>query len=258
MKTINYNDAKKFVYDEGYESVLLFLKNDKVTLCISSQIGCKFNCSFCKTGSLGFTRNLTKNEIVEQYLDAKEIAKVTSIVFMGMGEPLDNYKNVTDAIFILNEIYNFPLKRITVSTVGLTENLIKLNQEFSVKLALSLNATNDELRLKLMPSHQSIQELVDASKKLHLPKNKPLMISYILLKGVNDKFEDVIKIKDLFNGVNIIVNLIPYNNYEGTNYDSSDNDHIEMIKAYFIEQGIKAFIRKNVGTKINAACGTLG
>ncbi len=243
------------------ESVILFLKN-KITLCISSQAGCKFKCTFCKTGELGFKRDLTKDEILKQYIKAKKIIKQepTAIVFMGMGEPLDNYTNVVAAINELNKKYKFSQKKITVSTCGIPDKMMQLSKDTKTRLAISLNATNNATRNKLMPINRKhpIEKIITALKQIPNSRHRPIMIEYVLIQGINDKIEDINKIAELFKGMNILVNLIPYNKHDKCDYKSTDMHKIKEIKQKLMQKGIKTFIRENKGDDILAACGTLG
>ena len=262
MKLESKDGTQKFIFDLGdgkVETVILFLVN-KVTLCISTQIGCKMKCDFCRTGKLGFKRNLTTEEIVMQYTEAKKQLDqdITAIVFMGMGEPLDNYDNLVKAIHILNQEHRYSMKKMTVSTSGIPERMIQLFKETSVKLALSLNATDNKTRDKLMPINKKypIETLVAAIKSLPRVNHRPIMIEYVLLKDINDT--NVEKIADMFEGCNLTVNLIPYNCHDKSNYQPTDLETIQKIKQKLRDKGVKTFIRENKGNDINAACGTLG
>ncbi len=257
MKIITSSDNTKKLIFNGYEAVILYLTN-KVTLCISSQIGCKLNCDFCRTGKLGFKRNLTKDEIIEQYLEASKLETINAIVFMGMGEPLDNYENVRYAILELNQKYSFSQKKITVSTAGIPDKIIQLSKDTSARLAISLNATDNETRSKLMPINKTypIEEIINSLKQIKNDRHNPVMIEYVLLKNINDKNVD--KIAELFQNIEILMSLIPYNCHDKAEYKSTDKAKIEEIKQVLMKKGIKTFIRESKGSDILAACGTLG
>src|SRR3990172_6659952 len=196
------------------ESVLIHHKRT-LCACISSQVGCAMKCSFCATGMMGFTRNLSAEEIVGQLSLMQSVSeqKITNIVFMGMGEPLHNYDNVVKAV---NEFrkQSYSWQKITVSTVGLPDKIRQLGKDTQCQLALSLHAPNDELRSKIVPinSRFPIKEVLDACREFPFSKSGPLMVEYVLLAGVNDKLEHARELAVLLKDFkHIVINLIPYN-----------------------------------------------
>ncbi len=243
------------------ESVIIPM-NEYSTLCISSQVGCKMGCSFCKTGDMGFTRNLTVAEIVGQVMLARHhfSADIRNIVFMGMGEPLDNLDNVIQALKILTGQHGFdiPYKRITVSTSGLAEGIRELVRRDMSKvcLAISLNGAEDQLRRSIMPitNKYSLEDLKDALKSYPLDKKGVFFVEYVLLKGVNDSPEDAERIVDFCRDIPVVVNLIPYN---GENFIRPDDSEIERFRQILVANKLFVRIRTARGDDIAAACGQL-
>ncbi|MGB9668670.1 MAG: 23S rRNA (adenine(2503)-C(2))-methyltransferase RlmN [Thermosulfidibacteraceae bacterium] len=249
---------------EIIESVLIPSK-DKLTLCISTQIGCRMGCKFCSTGMQGFKRNLKPSEIIDQYLLAAKIEgrSPTNIVIMGMGEPLDNWDNVRLAIKKLIDEKHCAIskRRITLSTVGIIPELKKLVSEFpELPIALSLNTGRSETRKKIMP----IEKLHPMNKVLDVLKEKKrtrkiLTIEYVLMDGINDSDEEIESLVNLIKVKNIKckVNLIPFNEWENSPFKKPPEDRILRIQEKIISHGISTFIRKSRGSDILAACGQL-
>ncbi|HNW96399.1 MAG TPA: 23S rRNA (adenine(2503)-C(2))-methyltransferase RlmN [Candidatus Paceibacterota bacterium] len=246
------------------ESVLMRHK-DRNTVCVSSQVGCPLNCSFCATGKLGFKRNLSSDEIVEQILFfnrylKKEKQRVSNVVFMGMGEPFLNYDNVLGAIKILNDKdgLNIGVRRISISTSGVVEGIEKLEQEnIDVNLAISLHAPNDELRKRLMPIAQkySIAEILRAvNEYIHLTGRK-VMFEYIMIKDVNDSEAHAEELARLMNHKLYMVNLISYN-ATGI-FKPSSPEHIKEFKKVLEDYGIEVTQRFKLGRGVRGACGQL-
>ncbi|PIN76142.1 23S rRNA (adenine(2503)-C(2))-methyltransferase RlmN [Candidatus Woesearchaeota archaeon CG10_big_fil_rev_8_21_14_0_10_37_12] len=251
---IELDDKKKI------EAVLIFHKRT-VCICISSQVGCAMKCSFCATGLMGFSRNLTKEEIVGQFNLLQSVCDrpITNIVFMGMGEPLHNYDNVVDAV---NEFRKREIswKKITVSTVGLPDKIKQLAKDTQCCLALSLHAPNDELRSKLVPINQRfpIRELLDACKEFPVKNNLPVMIEYVLIKGVNDSQKCAEELATVLQILpNVMVNIIPYNSVAGIGYERPSLATAEEFKQILINAGYKTIIRTTKGVDTQAACGML-
>jgi len=245
------------------ESVII-PRDDRVTLCISSQVGCALDCRFCATATLGLQRNLDPAEIVGQVLQAREEAApnlLTNYVFMGMGEPLANYDRLIRALTILTARWGLGIspRRITVSTVGLVPQMTRLIEETSVHIAVSLTAARDELRDELMPVNlrYPLAELIGACKRLDLPRRKRITFEYVMLDGVNDTMRDAEDLIRLLHGVRAKVNLIPFNPFPGSAFARSPDEHIESFRDRLLDAGIHATVRTSRGRDIQAACGQL-
>lgn len=244
------------------ESVLIPEKK-RVTLCISSQVGCALGCKFCLTGTVGKIRNLKTSEIVDQYLYIKSVLRepITNIVFMGMGEPLDNLDKVIDSIEILTEksAIGMSPKRITVSTSGLVPKIDELGRRKCVNLSISLNASNDKTRNEIMPINKKypIKKLIASAAKFPLPKRKILTFEYVLLKGVNDSSENAYEVVDLLKGIKCKINLIPFNEAYPLPYKTPGRESILEFQKILENARINAKIRKSRGRDILGACGQL-
>jgi len=244
---------------------------DRKTLCVSTQVGCAMACSFCMTGTLGLKRNLTPGEIVGQiHAVNREVRKneqldmdrpLTNLVFMGMGEPLHNFENLKKALAILQsqDGPNFSHRHITVSTVGLVPMIERFGAETDVKLAISLNASCDEQRSKMMPVNRkwNIAALMEACRKFPLRQGRRITFEYVLLEGVNDQDEDADRLIALLQDIPAKVNLIPYNENPGLGFHSVIERRAEAFRELLAQGGVAAFIRKNRGRDISAACGQL-
>lgn len=244
------------------ESVLIPDKG-RHTLCISSQVGCALGCTFCLTGTVGRIRNLTPSEILDQYLLVNRYSggSVTNIVFMGMGEPLDNLDNLVRALKTMTDENFLALspKRITVSTSGLVPGIKELGEQISVNLAVSLNAPRDELRDEIMPINRKypIKELIKASVKFPVPPRKALMFEYVLLSGINDSDRDAYDLGRLLGGINCKVNLIPFNEAGPLPYRSPSRERVLSFQGILMSFGVNVRIRKSRGLDILGACGQL-
>jgi len=249
------------------ESVLIPMNEGKITFCISSQVGCAMGCRFCKTATMGFIRNLTPSEIVSQVLLLKSYAnlpekKKFNIVFMGMGEPLHNTENVLKAIEILTDknLMDLSPRRITVSTSGLIEGLKKL-AEFpaKVRLAVSLNASNQKQREKIMPITKSnpLNKLIEELKKFPLSNRDRITFEYVLLKNFNDSEEDALRVYSLLKGLKHKINLIPFNPYPGSGFEKPEEKRVLRFQKILTDRNVNAIIRKSKGEDISAACGML-
>jgi len=236
----------------------------RVTGCISTQVGCKFACSFCASGLLGFKRNLTCGEILEQVLCLKGASggKLTHIVFMGTGEPLDNYDNLMRAIRIINssEGLNIGARRITISTAGFIPGIIKLAKEgMQIELSVSLHAADDETRSALMPINKKypLKDLIKSCRGYIQETNRQVTFEYILIKGINVSPEDALHLSNLLKGLNCKVNLILANPVKECNIEPPSKLDILFFKDRLLKNGIHLTLRKPRGQDIQAACGQL-
>ncbi|MEO7433064.1 MAG: 23S rRNA (adenine(2503)-C(2))-methyltransferase RlmN [Dokdonella sp.] len=240
------------------------------TLCVSSQIGCGLNCTFCSTGTQGFNRNLSAAEIIGQvWVAAKHLGnvphhqrKLTNVVLMGMGEPLLNFDNVVTAMSVMRDDFGFGLanKRVTLSTAGLVPMIDKLGEVADVSLAVSLHAPNDELRSELVPLNRKypIAELLDACARYAARRTRAMItFEYTMLKGVNDKPEHARELIKLMRRLPAKVNLIPFNPFEGTRYTRSDDDVIRAFQKILLDADVLTMVRRTRGDDIDAACGQL-
>ncbi|MEK7384986.1 MAG: 23S rRNA (adenine(2503)-C(2))-methyltransferase RlmN [candidate division NC10 bacterium] len=248
-------------------SSVLMPDDDRVTLCVSTQVGCGFQCLFCLTGVMGLERNLTSAEIVGQVLAANRLLapdrRVTHIVFMGMGEPLANYAALVTSLRILTDAklgLGYSPRRITVSTVGLVPGIEKLGREnLKVNIAISLHAATDEVRSKLMPVNRSFNlvALMAALKKYPLAPRQRIFFEYVMLDGVNDSPEDARQLVKLLRGLRAKVNLIPFNDWEGARFQRPPLPRILAFQSILIDAGVTTTVRWSKGEDIGAACGQL-
>ena len=259
--------TKKYLFDvldgNAIETVLMQYHHGK-TVCVSSQIGCKMGCKFCASTGIKFIRNLTAGEIVEQILAVEQDIndRISNIVFMGIGEPLDNYDNVIKAIKILNNQkgLNIGTRHISVSTSGLVPRIYDLaNENIQCTLSISLHATTDEKRSSMMPinNRYNIEELMKACKDYIKITNKRISFEYALAKDNNDNLDDAKRLVNLLRGMLCHVNLIPINKIENGQYSKSTNENILKFRDYLNDNGIVATIRRELGSDIDAACGQL-
>lgn len=257
----------KYLFDvldgNGVETVLMKYHHG-YSLCVSSQIGCKMGCKFCASTGIPFIRNLSSGEIVEELLAVQrdENIKISNVVFMGIGEPLDNYENVVNAIRILNNQKGLSIgaRHISISTSGLVSKIYKLAEEnIQCTLSISLHATTDEKRSSMMPvnNRYNIQELLQACKDYIAKTNRRISFEYALAKDNNDNLEDAKRLVKLLKGMLCHVNLIPINKIENGNYTKSSNENILKFRDYLNDHGIVATVRRELGSDIDAACGQL-
>lgn len=246
------------------ESVLI-PEDTRLTLCISTQVGCPLDCDFCVTGKGGYTRNLSKAEILGQVIQAQDHSPdrdLSNIVLMGMGEPLLNLDNVVDAMETaqVSDGLDLSHRRITLSTVGLIPQMAELGQRSRINLAISLHGTTEEQRTALMPINRKypLADLVKALKAYPLRQKKLITIEYILIKDVNDSIADAKRLVRLLRGVPAKVNLIPYNKNPFTRYERPDNPTIVHFQEILMGGGLHTVTRLNRGGDIDAACGQLG
>jgi 23S rRNA (adenine2503-C2)-methyltransferase len=254
---------------QAFETVFI-PEEDRGTLCISSQVGCVLDCSFCSTAQQGFNRNLTTAEIVGQvFLANRELGWtvgenriITNIVLMGMGEPLANFRNVIPAIKIFLDDLGFDIsrRRVTLSTSGLVPQIYKLAEEVNCALAVSLHAPNDAIRSEIVPINRkhNIAELLEACwHYLDEQNGRSVTFEYVMLDGVNDQPEHARELAKLLRGKPAKVNLIPFNPFPGTSYRRSPPEAIRRFGDELIQRGLIATIRKTRGEDIDAACGQL-
>jgi 23S rRNA (adenine2503-C2)-methyltransferase len=261
--------SKKYLFklnDGKYVESVLIPEKDHYTLCISSQVGCTQGCLFCLTAKGGFIRNLTKGEIIAQVRDvANEIVgskRLTNIVMMGMGEPLANFANVVDAIHIITDKdigLGFSSRRLTVSTAGIVPKISDLGRETTVNLAISLNATENKTRDMLMPINRKypIENLLNACTRYPLMPRRKITFEYILLKGINDSEEDAKRLVRLLKPIRAKINLIPFNTYKESKFESPEESVILHFKDILSKNNYTAVIRHSKGQDISAACGQL-
>ncbi len=268
---ISSDETEKFLFKlidgRTVETVLIKMKENKYTVCVSTQVGCKVGCAFCLTAKGGFVRNLSAGEIVGQVWWMKKFKnfdenKALNVVYMGMGEPLDNYNNLIKAIKIIShpDGMNISTRRQTVSTSGIAPKIKKLGEEnLGVNLAISLHAVDDETREKLIPMNKAynIKSVIDAIKKFPVDKRKKVMFEYLVIKNVNDDINAAKKLVKLLNGIPSKVNLIYFNPYPGTDFKRPDEESMKKFQDYLINKGIMCTIRKSKGMDISAACGQL-
>ncbi len=261
--------SSKFVFalhdGERAESVLI-PEEGRVTVCVSSQVGCPLGCRFCVTGKGGFVRNLSVAEIVGQvqavarHLD--EGRRVTNVVVMGMGEPLLNMENLEPAlrIFLSEHGFNLSHRRVTVSTAGIVPAMERLGRSFPVNLAVSLNATTEEARRELMPVSRKypLAAVVDACRRYPRTSRKKITFEYVLIAGENDSLNDAVRLHALLRGIPAKINLIPYNETPHTGYRAPRLEAVKAFQDYLVKRGVHAAVRWSRGRDIGAACGQLG
>jgi len=278
-EVLSRHDSKdgtvKWLFESGFGQAVeaVFIPEpERGTLCISSQVGCALDCAFCATGAQGFNRNLSASEIVGQVWHANQMLTrrtnddadfaVTNVVFMGMGEPLANYRNVVPAIELLISDLAFGIsrRRVTVSTSGLVPNMDRLGDECNVSLAVSLHAPNDALRNELVPINKMhpIEALLDACWRYAEKRaNRFITFEYVMLRDVNDSPEHADLLSGLLEGRPAKVNLIPFNPFEGNGFSRSSADTIARFQNRLRSKGLVATTRKTRGEDIDAACGQL-
>jgi 23S rRNA (adenine2503-C2)-methyltransferase len=248
------------------ESVVIPMGRGRLTQCVSSQVGCKMGCDFCATAEMTKRKDLTASEIVDQVYLARDVLarddeQVNNLVFMGMGEPLDNFDNVVTGLKNLLDQKggNFGQRRITVSTVGLAPKIPLLGQAVPVNLAVSLNATCDEQRSKLMPINRkfNLERLFAALREFPLAPRRRIFIEYVMLGGVNDTEDDLKRLPELLKPIRVKINLIPFNPYPGSRFRSPTQERVLRFRDVLLKRGIQTNIREPKGRDIQAACGML-
>jgi 23S rRNA (adenine2503-C2)-methyltransferase len=266
---ISKDGSRKYLFTlkdgKCIESVLI-PERDHYTLCTSSQVGCAQGCRFCLTARGGLQRNLSKAEIVSQVRDVKneldDSKSLSNVVFMGMGEPLANYKNLVAAIEIITDSrlgLGFAGRRVTVSTAGLAPRLASLGRDTKVNLAVSLNAADNHTRDRLMPINRKypIEKLLEACRIFPLTGGRRITFEYVLLKNVNDSDEDARRLAKLLRPIKSKINLIPFNSHEGCRFQRPDEDVIARFQKILIDRNYTVIIRRSKGQDISAACGQL-
>ena len=256
--------------DWQIESVLI-PDEDRLTLCVSSQVGCAMACTFCLTGDLGLKRHLRPSEIANQPLQIRPVlqkvglseeARITNIVMMGMGEPLHNYDNLVPALktYLDEDALGFSHRKITVSTVGLVPAMQKLSAELPVNLAVSLNASTEEQRRQVMPITRkySMKTLLETCRDLPIPQAKRITFEYVMMGGFNDSMEDAARLVKLMHGIKSKVNLIPYNENPDRDIKRPPEARVRAFQHHLVSRGIQCSVRTTRGIDISAACGQLG
>jgi len=266
-KQESVDGTKKYLFDilddNAIETVLMEYHHGK-SICVSTQVGCKMGCKFCASTGIKFARDLSSGEIVEQILavERDENIKISNVVFMGIGEPLDNFENVVNAIGIINNQkgINIGARHISISTSGLVPKIYELaDKNLQCTLSISLHATTDEKRSEMMPVNKTynIEELIKACKYYIDKTNRRISFEYALAKDNNDNLEDASRLVKLLTGMLCHVNLIPINKIENGKYNKSTNENIIKFRDYLNSKGIVATIRRELGSDIDAACGQL-
>ena len=249
------------VGEKNFVEAVYIPDDDRATLCVSSQVGCKMNCKFCMTGKQGFTTNLTANQILNQISSLPERDKLTNVVLMGMGEPLDNLDEVLKVLEVLTAPYGYGWspKRITLSSIGLRKGLQRFIEESDCHLAISLHSPVPSQRLDLMPAERafSITEIVDLLKNYDFSKQRRLSFEYIVFKGVNDSLIYAKELVKLLRGVDCRINLIRFHAIPGVDLEGTDMEAMVTFRDYLTSHGVFSTIRASRGEDIFAACGML-
>lgn len=271
LEMVNFQKSKDgtikylFKLNDGHaiESVIMKYKYGN-TACVSNQIGCKMGCNFCASAKIGFIRNLTPGEIISQILEIEKQSgeKISNVVFMGIGEPLDNYDNVMKAIRLINDpkALNIGARHISISTCGLIHNIKRLADEnLQCNLCISLHSSRDDVRTSMMPINKvyKISEVIDACKYYIEKTNRRITFEYALVDGVNDSLDDALHLSKLLKGILCHVNLIPINKIKDGIYKKSSVEKILAFRDFLNEKGIVATVRRELGSDISAACGQL-
>lgn len=251
--------------DKNLIECVLIPKEDRLTLCISSQAGCPLDCGFCMTGKGGFIRNLKSSEMVDQVFAAQGLVsadkKITNLVIMGMGEPLLNYDEVLKFLNIAvhQKGLCFAPRRVTVSTSGIAPMIARLGKETKVNLAISINATTDEVRNRLMPINKKypLKALLDACKNYPAARNRHIIFEYVLIAGVNDSIEDAKRLAGLLKGIRCKINLIPFNPFDGAEFKRPSDKAVSIFHKILMDNHYTSIVRASKGQDISAACGQL-
>ncbi len=247
------------------ESVLI-PDDERLTLCVSTQVGCAMACTFCLTGDLGLKRNLRPSEIANQPLQVRAHlppdTRITNIVMMGMGEPLHNLPNLVEALrtYLSEDGLGFSHRKITVSTVGLIPQMQELTEALPVNLAVSLNATTEDQRRQVMPitKKYSMADLLEACRNLPIMSHKRITFEYVMMAGFNDSMEDAVRLAKLMHGIKSKVNLIPYNENPDRDIKRPPEERVRAFQHYLVSRGVQCSVRSTRGKDISAACGQLG
>jgi 23S rRNA (adenine2503-C2)-methyltransferase len=262
----SHDGTEKFLFGledgETIESVLI-PDEERLTLCISSQVGCAMGCVFCLTGKSGLKRNLGPHEIIDQVISVNRMIlprRITNIVLMGMGEPLANFDNVVEALRRMTGVMVISPRRITLSTAGIVPRIAELGQlGLKVNLAISLNATTDSVRDVIMPINKTypIKALLDTCRKLPLQQTRKITFEYVMLKDINDSTADAKRLVRLLHGIQSKINLIPFNPYSDCEYERPDDIAVLRFQEILAKAEVTVIIRKSKGRDILAACGQL-
>ncbi len=265
--SVNDVDTNKYLfklYDGNYIEAVLMKHNYGFSLCVSSQVGCNMSCTFCESGRLKKVRNLETYEMLEQLIiiEKTKNIRIDNLVVMGIGEPFDNYNNVMDFVRILtdNKAINLGQRRITISTCGIIPKIKEFAKEnIQVNLAISLHASNDELRTKLMPINKAypLKDLIKTIDEYISITNRRVTIEYIMLENINDSVENAKELANLFKGKLVYINLIPYNETENFLYKKSKKSQILKFYDILKKSNINVTIRREFGSNVDAACGQL-
>ncbi len=258
--------TEKFLFalqdEQTIESVLI-PDGDRLTLCVSSQVGCALGCLFCLTGKGGFIRNLKSHEIVDQIIAVNRIIqnnKITNIVFMGMGEPLMNFDNVVEALRRIVDLIGISKRKITLSTAGIVSKMLLLPRKApEVNLAVSLNAATDEARNKIMPVNKRypLAALIEACRRYPLKPGRRITFEYVMIDGLNDSLDDAKKLITLLKGLRCKLNLIPLNPHQGDSLKRPSQEKVIAFQRMLFHHNRRAMIRESRGQDILAACGQL-
>ena len=262
----SHDGTEKFLFGledgETIESVLI-PDEERLTLCISSQVGCAMGCVFCLTGKSGLKRNLGPHEIIDQVISVNRMIlprRITNIVLMGMGEPLANFDNVVEALRRMTGVMVISPRRITLSTAGIVPRIAELGQlGLKVNLAISLNATTDSVRDVIMPINKTypIKAVLDTCRKLPLQQTRKITFEYVMLKDINDSTADAKRLVRLLHGIQSKINLIPFNPYSDCEYERPDDIAVLRFQEIMAKAEVTVIIRKSKGWDILAACGQL-
>jgi len=262
--SISKDGTKKYLYpvrDNKFVEAAYIPDKERATLCVSSQVGCRMGCKFCMTARQGFQANLTAGEIVNQIRSLPEKEALTNIVYMGMGEPMDNYQNVLQSLEILTSDWGFAMspRRITVSTIGIIGTMTKFLEQSECHLAVSLHTPFDDERRELMPvqNNHPIEEVLKVIRKYDLGRQRRVSFEYILFKGLNDSTRHVNQLARLLNGIRCRINLIRYHLIPDSPYYSPDDKTISAFMDALNKKGIRTTLRASRGQDIEAACGLL-
>ncbi len=252
--------------DGGVVETVWIPEPDRVTLCVSTQVGCGLGCTFCATARMGLKRNLTQAEIVDQVLEAQrrcpDGTRISNLVFMGMGEPLANYDATRGALDVITDAHSgmgISPRKITVSTVGLLPQMRRLMEETRVNLAISLHSVRDSVRSELMPVNRkySVSQLLECCRSLPVPRRKRITFEYLLISGLNDLAADAAELAGKLRGIRCKVNLIPFNPHEGSACRRPPEAVVERFGEALRARGIQTHVRRPRGDDIQAACGQL-
>lgn len=268
---VSIDGSKKYVFilsDNNMIESVLIPEKKHFTLCISSQVGCAQKCKFCMTAKGGFIRNLTCSEIIAQVRDmqreVKKQSKITlfNVVFMGMGEPLANYEEVIKAIRIISSgDYGLKIaqRRITISTAGIVPKIKRINLDAKVNLAVSLNASDNNIRNVIMPINKiyPLEDLVNTCRLYRPTKRQRVTFEYVMIKGINDTKEDAKKLINLLANIKVKINLIPFNEYTNCQYRKPTNKNVIKFQKYLLDRNFTTTIRYSKGKDISGACGQL-